>query len=71
MYKINSQSIGFEIKNSGGIQDMKNFRITFTIDGRRTEQIVRAHSLMEAKNIVKAQFPGHNIRFISTGHEYM
>lgn len=50
---------------------MKSYRLTFTVNGKRTEQIVRANSLGDAKKIILSQYQGANIRFISTGHEYM
>lgn len=50
---------------------MNYYRLTFTVDGRRTEQVVRAYSLNEAKAIIKSQYQGCRINFISTGHEYM
>ncbi len=50
---------------------MKSYRLTFTVNGKRTEQIVRANSMMEAKALIKAQYQGARINFISTGHEYM
>lgn len=50
---------------------MKAFRLTFTVNGHRTEQIVKASSFTSAKDIVKAQYPGARIVFISTGHEYL
>ncbi len=49
---------------------MNTYRLTFTVNGRRTEQIVRASSIMSAKQIIKDQYKGANINFISTGHEY-
>lgn len=49
---------------------MNTYRLTFTINGRRTEQIVKAHSLSEARRIIRSQHEGTNINFISTGHEY-
>lgn len=49
---------------------MNTYRLTFTVNGKRTEQIVRAYSMTEARNIIKAQYQGARINFISTGHEY-
>lgn len=49
---------------------MKSFRLTFTVNGKRTEQIVNANTLTEAKNIIKSQYSGAKINFISTGREY-
>lgn len=48
---------------------MSSFRLTFTVKGKRYEQIVRANSLNDAKKMILAQFP--DAKFISTGHEYM
>ena len=50
---------------------MKNYRLTFTVNGKRTEQIVRANSMNDAKKIILMQYAGANIRFVSTGHEYI
>lgn len=50
---------------------MNAYKLTFTINGKRTEQIVKATSLTSAKSIIKAQYPGAKINFISTGHEYL
>ena len=49
---------------------MNTYYLTFTINGKRTEQTVKANSMMDAKRIVQAQYPGITVRFISTGHEY-
>ena len=49
---------------------MYTFCLTFTVNGKRTEQVVRSHSLIDAKNIIRAQYQGCTINFISTGHEY-
>lgn len=50
---------------------MKSFRLTFTVNGKRTEQIVYAHTIGDAKRIIKVQYAGANIMFISTGREYI
>ncbi len=50
---------------------MNTYRLTFTINGKRTEQIVKASSLNAAKDIIKSMYPGARISFISTGHERM
>lgn len=50
---------------------MKSFRITFTINGQRTEQIVRANTLSEVQRLIKMQYSGKNINFISTDREYL
>lgn len=50
---------------------MNRYRLTFTVNGRRTETVVQAHSMNEAKQIILAQYAGANVRFISTGHERM
>ena len=49
---------------------MNTYCLTFTVNGKRTEQIVRARSINEARNLIRAQYAGCNINFISTGHEY-
>lgn len=50
---------------------MKSFRLTFTVNGKRTEQIVKAHTIDDARRLIRAQYAGANINFISTGREYM
>lgn len=50
---------------------MKTYKLTFTVNGKRTEQIVKANSIDDAKKIIRAQYQGANVNFISTGHEYM
>ncbi len=50
---------------------MNTYKLTFTINGKRTEQIVKAHSLGDAKDIIKSMYPNARISFISTGHEKM
>lgn len=47
------------------------YRLTFTVNGKRTEQIVKANSLSDAKRMIQAQYSGARIRFISTGKEYL
>lgn len=49
---------------------MNTYYLTFTVNGKRTEQTVRARTLMDAKNLIRAQYAGCSINFISTGHEY-
>lgn len=49
---------------------MNTYRLTFTVNGKRTEQAVRANDMMAAKNIIRVQYQGCTINFISTGHEY-
>lgn len=48
---------------------MNTYRLTFTVNGKRTEQIVKANSTNDARNLIKAQYQGARINFISTGHE--
>ena len=50
---------------------MYSFCLTFTVDGKRMEEIVRANTLDDAKRIIKQRYSGHNVNFISTGHERM
>lgn len=50
---------------------MNTYKLTFTVNGKRTETIVRANSIMDAKKLVQAQYAGARINFISTGHEYL
>lgn len=49
---------------------MNTYYLTFTVNGKRTEQEVRANTIMDAKRIILAQYQGARINFISTGHEY-
>ena len=50
---------------------MNRFRLTFTVYGKRTEQIVTAKSYSDAKNLIRMQYSGAHINFISTGKEYL
>lgn len=50
---------------------LNTYRLTFTVNGRRTEEIVRATSINEARAIINDKYRGQRINFISTGHEYM
>lgn len=45
---------------------MVSYRITFTVNGRRTEEIVNAVSQTSAKSIIRDKYSGAIIRFIST-----
>ena len=49
---------------------MNTYYLTFTVNGKRTEQTVRARSMMDAKRLILAQYSGCRVNFISTGHEY-
>ena len=49
---------------------MNTYYLTFTVNGKRTEQAVRAKTMTDAKNLIRAQYAGSSISFISTGHEY-
>lgn len=48
---------------------MYTYKLTFTVNGKRTETYVRATSSMDAQRLVRSQYAGANINFISTGHE--
>lgn len=50
---------------------MKTYLLTFTINGRRTEEIVRASTIGNAQRIILDKYSGNKINFIRTGHEYM
>lgn len=50
---------------------MYTFCLTFTVNGKRTEQIVRAHTIGDARKLIEAQYQGCSIRHIITGHERM
>lgn len=58
-------------KSKKGEKAMYTFCLTFTVNGKRTEQIVRAHTIMDARKLIEAQYQGCSIRHISTGHERM
>lgn len=45
---------------------MYTFKIKFRVDGRQTEQIVRAQSKFDAEKLIKAQYPNSKISFIAT-----
>ena len=49
---------------------MNTYYLTFTVNGKRTEQAVRARTIADARNLIRVQYAGCNINFISTGHEY-
>ncbi len=40
---------------------MKEFKIMLTVNGKRTEEIVRATSSIDAKELVKSKYPNCNI----------
>ena len=48
---------------------MKKWKVTFTIDGKRSEQVISAYTLDDAHDMIKKQYSGCHISFISTGHE--
>lgn len=45
---------------------MVSYKITFRVNGNRTEEIITAISSSEAKNIIRAKYAGAKIQFIST-----
>ncbi len=47
---------------------MYTYKLTFTVNGKRTEAYVQATSMMDAKQLVISQYSGANINSISTGH---
>jgi|GEM_PF-2329232 len=55
---------------------MKTFLVTFTVDGRRVQQEVRASTAREAKLNIEAQYSGSRVAFanvkdLSTGNYVM
>ena len=50
---------------------MYTFCLTFTANGKRTEQIGRAHPIGDARKLIEAQYQGCSIRYSSTGRERM
>lgn len=44
---------------------MKTYKLVFTVNGKRTETLITASSLDDAKRIVRAQYSGARISFIS------
>ena len=49
---------------------MSTFCLTFMGNGKKAEQIIRAHTIMDNRKLIEAQYRGCFIRFIRTGHEY-
>lgn len=44
---------------------MYTYKITFSVNGARTEQIVKAINQITAENILKAQYPNCKIVIVS------
>lgn len=44
---------------------MYTWKITFTINGKRMQEVVQANTKGEAQNIIKMRYPGQRINFIS------
>ena len=42
---------------------MPKYLVEFSVDGRRTEQIVPAKSSMDAKKFIEAQYPNSKVVF--------
>ena len=42
---------------------MRDYLVKFSVDGRRTEQIVKARSVTDAKRLIEAQYAGCKIHF--------
>jgi hypothetical protein len=49
---------------------VNTYYLTFTLNGVRTEETVRARSMTEAKRLILDRYRGYRVNFISTGHEY-
>lgn len=45
---------------------MQQWKISFSVNGHRSEQIVSANTSIDAKKIIEAQFSGQKITFWST-----
>lgn len=46
---------------------MNTYKVIFTVDGKRTEQVVKASSNEEAKKIIKNMYYGSRIVFTGIG----
>lgn len=44
---------------------MKQFKVNFTVNGKRTEQYVSATGFTEAKKIIEAQFANSKVTIIN------
>ena len=42
---------------------LQQWRVSFSVNGRRTEQIVSANSSIDVKKIIQAQFVGQKLTF--------
>lgn len=42
---------------------MQKYLVEFSVDGRRTEQIVPARSSIDAKKLIEAQYPNSKVVF--------
>ncbi len=52
---------------------MREYKIVFTVDGKRTEQYVNANSSTDAKRFVEMQYSNHrvsivNVQDVKLGH---
>ncbi|MBO5571553.1 MAG: hypothetical protein J5926_02420 [Ruminococcus sp.] len=43
---------------------MRDYLVTFLVNGRRTEQTVRAQSQIDARKLIEAQYAGQRISFM-------
>ncbi len=43
---------------------MKNWEVTFNVNGKRTVQVVAANVSTDAKKLIEAQYSGSKISFI-------
>lgn len=43
----------------------QKYKVSFSVDGRRTEQVVVANSSYDAKKLIEAQYPSSKIIFWS------
>lgn len=48
-------------------KEMNTYKVIFTVDGKRTEQVVKASSNEEAKKIIKNMYYGSKITFTGIG----
>lgn len=48
-----------------GERKMKQYQVTFTVNGKRTQQNVSANSYSDAKKLVQAQYSGSNVVIVN------
>lgn len=48
---------------------MSQYKVVFSVNGRRTEQYVNAFNTNDAKKIIEAQYAGQKIIFFSVNQQ--